>query len=62
MDDHRMKSAPNYTGAALTMLGVNLMWIFMVVWALVGYAAVLLFAAVLNYGITLLARRRDNAG
>ncbi len=60
MNDHRMKSAPNYTNAALTMLGVNLMWVFMVIWALLGYVAVLVVAALLNTGITWLASRTAN--
>ena len=49
--------APDYTVAALTMLGVNLLWIFFTVWALWGFLATLVLAFVLNHGITLLARR-----
>lgn len=49
--------APDYTVAALTMLGVNLMWIFVMIWAIWGFLAALALALALNHGITLLSRR-----
>ncbi|GGH32332.1 hypothetical protein SAMN05444007_106135 [Cribrihabitans marinus] len=59
MNDHRMKSAPNYTNAALTMLGVNLIWIFAVLWTTLGFLAPLALAALLNHAISRLAGRRS---
>lgn len=43
--------APDYTAAAITMLGVNLMWIFFVLWVLAGFVPVLLLAILINHGI-----------
>jgi hypothetical protein len=57
MSEHRLTSAPDYTNAALTMLGVNLMWIFFVIWVVFGLIPVLLLALGLNHGITRLAGR-----
>ncbi|TMV07752.1 hypothetical protein FGK63_09815 [Ruegeria sediminis] len=57
MRDRNIGRAPDYTVAALTMLGVNLLWIFFTVWALWGFLAALALAWALNYGITLLSRR-----
>ena len=50
--------APDYTDAALVMGGVNLIWIFMLLWAVVGFWSVLVAGAVLNALITRLALRR----
>lgn len=58
MDNHRRQPAPDYTQAALTMLGVNLLWIFVAVWSLFGFAAVLLLALLLNRAITWIATRQ----
>jgi len=56
---HRpIKRAPNYTNAALTMLWVNMMWVFLVLWALWGLIPVLLLGAGLNRGISWFALRR----
>ena len=41
------------------MLGVNALCLFVAVWALAGYAYVLLVALALNHGITLIAQRRS---
>ena len=49
--------APDYTAAALVMGGVNLTWIFMVLWALFGFWSVLLAGAVLNAAINRLQMR-----
>lgn len=59
MSDHPIREAPDYTNAALVMLGVNALCLFVAVWALAGYAYVLLIAFVLNHGITLIAQRRS---
>lgn len=57
MSDRRIQAAPDYTNAALTMMGVNLMWIFVVIWAVFGMIPVLVLAALLNHGIGRLADR-----
>ena len=41
MQHGNLKEAPNYTNAALVMGGVNLLWVFMVIWAVFGFLAVL---------------------
>ena len=48
-----MKEAPNYTNAALIMGLVNLLWIFMALWAAFGLPLVL----AIGYGINLLITR-----
>ncbi len=58
MSEHR-QSAPDYTNAALTMLGVNLFWIFCAIWSLLGFLAVIVLALGLNYGIDRLAALRS---
>ncbi|MEM9550948.1 MAG: hypothetical protein AAGA05_07220 [Pseudomonadota bacterium] len=58
MNDNRIGRAPDYTQAALTMLGVNLMWIFFVIWAVWGLGPVLVLAALINHGISRLKDAR----
>ncbi|SLN38708.1 hypothetical protein PEL8287_01881 [Roseovarius litorisediminis] len=53
-----MPAAPNYTNAALVMGLVNLIWIFMVIWATLGLPAVLITGYILDRLITLIAFRR----
>ncbi len=48
-----LQEAPNYTNAALVMGLVNLLWIFMVLWAMFGLPVVL----AVSYGLNLLIRR-----
>ena len=50
--------APDYTTAALTMLGVHLFWIFCAIWSLLGFVAEILLALGLNYGIDRIAAAR----
>lgn len=57
MDHRDVKSAPDFTNAALAMGLVNLLWVFMVIWAHVGFWAVLLLGFVLDKLILRLARR-----
>jgi hypothetical protein len=59
MTDRKVTAAPDYTNAALIMLGVNLIWLFWVVWALWGVIPVLVLAAGLNHLIGRLALRRN---
>lgn len=53
-----LSEAPNYTNAALIMGFVNLMWVFMALWAAFGLPAVFAAGYGLNYLINRLARRR----
>ena len=39
------------------MFGVNITWLFFVLWAVVGFIGVLLAGAVINTGITLIKQR-----
>lgn len=58
MHEPHRAAAPNYTNAALIMAAVNLIWVFCVLWAVFGFAPVIVLAMLLNHGITLLRRRR----
>ena len=53
-----MPSAPDYTNAALVMGLVNLLWVFMVLWATFGLIAVLAAGFGLDRLIVWLANRR----
>jgi hypothetical protein len=55
------KRAPDYTGAALAMGLVNLLWIFVALWAAFGFWAVLAAGLGLNHAITRLAQRRPRS-
>lgn len=59
MREREITSAPDYTSAALTMLAVNLTWIFFVLWILAGFVPVLLLAAFLNHLVNRFAIRRQ---
>lgn len=52
-----LPEAPNYTNAALVMGLVNLLWIFMVLWAVFGLPFVLAVGWGLNRLITRIAHR-----
>lgn len=52
-----MDKAPDYTNAALIMGLVNLLWIFIALWAAVGFWAVLVSGWGLNRLILWFARR-----
>lgn len=58
MAERKISAAPNYTTPALVMMGVNLAWILIALWAAFGLLAALLLALVVNHAITLLAHRR----
>lgn len=51
-----MPTAPNYTNAALIMGLVNLLWIFMALWAAFGFPVVLLVGFLLDRLILRLGR------
>lgn len=61
MSEHRLNAAPDYTTAALCMLGVNVTWIFFALWAVYGIVPVLLLSLILNHVITLFERGREQA-
>lgn len=52
-----MLSAPNYTNAALVMGLVNLLWIFMALWAMFGFSVVLITGFALDRMISRLDHR-----
>lgn len=58
MNESHRTAAPDYTNAALTMAAVNVIWVFCVLWAVFGFVPVVLLAVLLNYGISVLDRRR----
>lgn len=53
-----MRSAPNYTNACLVMAFVNLLWIFGLIWGLIGLWAVMVTGYALDKGISWIKRRR----
>ena len=53
-----LDAAPNYTTAALVMGAVNLLWVFVVIWATFGFVAVLATGYALDRLIVWRARRR----
>ncbi len=57
MSEHQVTAAPDYTKAAVTMLGVNLLWIFFALWVIFGFVPVLVLAVLINHGVTLLSDR-----
>ncbi len=58
MNRRNMPSAPNYTNAALVMGLVNLLWVFMVIWAHLGLLAVIATGYALDKLISRIARAR----
>lgn len=52
-----LPAAPNYTNAALVMGLVNLLWIFMILWAIFGLPVVLAISYGLNRLITRIGHR-----
>ena len=49
MDDHKLKSVPNYTNACIVMFGVNITWILVAIWAIWGLVAAMLLAFGLHH-------------
>ena len=54
----RGQPAPNYTSACVVMFGVNILWAFVVSWALWGLLAVALSGWAVNAMIDRIAARR----
>lgn len=61
MRDNNTKSAPNFTTACIVMFGVNLSWVFLLLWAVWGLIAVAALSWVLNRWIRWLEFRRSHA-
>lgn len=58
MDRRQPRRVEDYTTASLVLLFVNLLWIFGVIWACLGFTAVILAGWGLNHLITRLQRYR----
>ncbi len=58
MNNSPTGSAPDYTNAALIMLGVNMVWIFTLLWALYGFVLVLVLALAINHLVERFAQTR----
>ncbi|PRY25541.1 hypothetical protein CLV78_102721 [Aliiruegeria haliotis] len=58
MNRHNLGSAPNYTTAALITLGVNVFCAMYLLWATLGFAAVLFVAFAANVVLTRIDRHR----
>mgnify|MGYP003655976009 FL=1 len=58
MDDRR-GTAPNFTNACVVMFGVNIVWVFMVIWSIWGLLAVAATGWCINRLIGYVAARRD---
>ncbi len=48
----KREDQPDYLSAVFIFMGVGLLWLFMLLWALFGFAAVLVLAVFLNHVIT----------
>ncbi|MFK7837059.1 MAG: hypothetical protein AB8B60_12635 [Sulfitobacter sp.] len=57
-DSNDRPAAPNFTQACVVMFGVNIAWIFMVIWAIWGLVAVAATGWVVNKVITRIAIAR----
>ncbi|WP_146347267.1 hypothetical protein [Falsiphaeobacter marinintestinus] len=58
MSNRQITAAPDYTLPALVMMGVNLTWVFFVIWAMWGLLPVIVMGLILNHAITRLEDRR----
>ena len=59
MNNHPTQSAPNFTNACIVMFGVNIFWLFMVIWVVWGLLAVALCGWAVNLLINWIAQRLD---
>ena len=57
MHDQKLSRTPDILAAAVTFLGINMMWIFFVIWMLYGMVPVLVLAVLVNHFITRLEQR-----
>ncbi|KIC12337.1 histidinol phosphate aminotransferase [Leisingera sp. ANG-M1] len=51
---------PDFFTAAITFAGINLMWIFFVIWVMYGLVPVLVLAVLINHFITRLDIRLNS--
>ncbi len=58
-DNNDRPSAPNFTQACIVMFGVNVFWVFTVIWVVWGLMAVALLGWALNALINQIAARQD---
>lgn len=58
MRQRPINPAPDYTNAALVMGLVNMLWIFMVIWAWIGLPAILVLGYALDKVISRIGARR----
>ena len=54
MRDPYPQAAPNYMNACIVLFGVNITWIFTVIWAIWGLIFVIALGVVINRAITIL--------
>lgn len=59
MRDNNRPSAPDFTQACIVMFGVNLLWVFVVIWAVWGLMAVAALGWAVKAVIDQIAARRD---
>ncbi len=60
MRDQDRQPAPNYTNACIVMFGVNITWVFMVIWAIWGLILVMVLGAFINHLMTRLQERAQD--
>ncbi len=58
MENHKLGSAPNFTGACIVMFGVNLAWIMLVLFAVYGLVAAVFIGLVVNHWLNWLEHRK----
>lgn len=54
------RSAPNYISACVVMFGVNVLWVFMLIWAIWGLPAVMLTGWAVKIAIDRIGARHRN--
>ena len=57
MQDQKIPEKPDILSMAITFLGINLMWVFVVIWASHGLIPVLVLAVLINHFISRLEQR-----
>jgi len=59
MQDQKLPQTPDILAAAVTFLGINLMWVFVVIWMIYGMVPVLVLAVLINHVIDRLEKRQN---
>lgn len=52
MQDQKIPQTSDFASAAVTFLGINMIWVFLVIWMLYGLVPVLVMAVLINHFIT----------